>query len=83
VGVYCIAYCTFLLHFYCLSSVRLSSRVISRNLKLGGYREIIGAGGGVNMREAQIVIKNIKKPKKIPRVGRVGESTLNWGGGGL
>jgi len=34
-------------------------RVISRNLKLGGYRKELG--GGVNIREAKSYIKNIKK----------------------
>jgi len=32
-------------------------RVISKNLKLGGYRQMFVEGGGVNMCEAKIVIK--------------------------
>jgi len=40
-----------------------SPSVISRNLKLGGYRQMIG-GGSVNMHKAQIYIKKQKKQKK-------------------
>jgi len=36
------------------------ARVISRNLKWGGCGQMLGEGGGVNMREAEIYIKNIE-----------------------
>jgi len=53
-------------HVFALNNV---SGVISRNLKFGEYVQMFGR---VNMREAQIYIKNIKKQK----------NTLSWGGGG-
>jgi len=36
-------------------------RVISRNLKLGGYKQMYG---GVNRRKTQIYTKNLKKTEK-------------------
>jgi len=50
-----------------LKDTNTRTRVISRNLKLGGgYKKMLG---GVNMREAQIYIKktlkNIKQPEKL------------------
>jgi len=53
------------------------SRVISKNLKLGGG--IDKCWVGVNIRETQIYIKNHKKQKKIRLVG--GVLSLNWRGG--
>jgi len=45
--------------------------VISKNLKLGGYRQILGGGGGVTMRKAHIYNKKQKKTEKM---------TMSWGG---
>jgi len=55
----------------------LSSRAISRNLKLEGIDKCLE---GVNMRKEQIDIKNIKQPKKITLYGG-GVLSLNWRGG--
>jgi len=40
----------------CNLGPKVSTRDISRNLKLGGYRQLFG-GRGVNMREAQVYIE--------------------------
>jgi len=68
----CIHYFSLIYRKYAIKLVsktfmtRATCRVIAGNLKLGGYEQMFGGcGGGVNLREAQIYIKNIKKHKQL------------------